>query len=40
MPAQAGVQLVYRTDRCHQLKILGRSKHRVHFETPEVAAYT
>jgi hypothetical protein len=36
-----GVQLVYVTDRCHQLKDpWGDQAIAVHFETPEVAAYT
>jgi ATP-grasp domain-containing protein/L-aminoacid ligase-like protein len=36
-----GVQLVYITDRCHQLEDpWGDSAIAVHFETPEVAAYT
>src|SRR5712675_1346269 len=36
-----GVQLVYVTDRCHQLEDpWGDQAIAVHFETPEVAAYT
>src|ERR1700694_5646890 len=36
-----GVQLVYVTDRCHQLEDpWGDRSIPVHFETPEVAAYT
>jgi hypothetical protein len=36
-----GVQLVYVTDRCHQLEDpWGDQAIPVHFETPEVAAYT
>src|SRR4029077_6404060 len=36
-----GVQLVYVTDRCHQLDDpWGDKAIAVHFETPEVAAYT
>jgi predicted ATP-grasp superfamily ATP-dependent carboligase len=36
-----GVQLVYVTDRCHQLEDpWGDQAVAVHFETPEVAAYT
>jgi hypothetical protein len=36
-----GVQLVYVTDRCHQLQDpWGDQAIAVHFETPEVAAYT
>src|SRR6266851_1584353 len=36
-----GVQLVYVTDRCHQLEDpWGDQAVPVHFETPEVAAYT
>jgi hypothetical protein len=36
-----GVQLVYVTDRCHQLEDpWGDKAIAVHFETPEVAAYT
>jgi biotin carboxylase len=36
-----GVQLVYVTDRCHQLEDpWGDRAIAVHFETPEVAAYT
>lgn len=36
-----GVQLVYVTDRCHQLEDpWGDRATPVHFETPEVAAYT
>jgi len=36
-----GVQLVYVTDRCHQLEDpWGDQAISVHFETPEVAAYT
>ena len=35
-----GVQLVYVTDRCHQLEDpWGDQAIAVHFETPEVAAY-
>lgn len=36
-----GVQLIYVTDRCHQLEDpWGDQAIAVHFETPEVAAYT
>src|SRR5882672_12441153 len=36
-----GVQLVYVTDRCHQLEDpWGDRAIAVHFESPEVAAYT
>lgn len=36
-----GVQLVYVTDRCHQLEDpWGDQAIAVHFETPEIAAYT
>ncbi len=36
-----GVQLVYVTDRCHQLEDpWGDQAIAVHFETPDVAAYT
>jgi hypothetical protein len=36
-----GIQLVYVTDRCHQLEDpWGDQAIAVHFETPEVAAYT
>src|SRR5260370_37886108 len=36
-----GVQLVYVTDRCHQLEDPWRDQAiAVHFETPQVAAYT
>src|SRR5258708_13576043 len=36
-----GVQLVYVTDRCHQLEDpWGDQAVAVHFETPEAAAYT
>jgi len=36
-----GVQLVYVTDRCHQLEDpWGDQAIAVHFESPEVAAYT
>src|SRR5260370_35900704 len=36
-----GVQLVYVTDRCHQLEDPGGDRAiAVHFENPEVAAYT
>src|ERR1700687_550227 len=36
-----GVQLVYVTDRCHQMEDpWGDQAIAVHFETPEVAAYT
>src|SRR5260370_11046747 len=36
-----GVQLVYVTDRCHQLEDpWGDQAIAVHFETPEMAAYT
>src|SRR5713101_1379180 len=36
-----GVQLVYVTDRCHQLEDpWGDQAIAVHFETPEAAAYT
>ena len=36
-----GVRLVYVTDRCHQLEDpWGDRAIAVHFETPEVAAYT
>src|SRR5712664_1561198 len=39
--AKLGVQLVYVTDRCHQLEDpWGDQAIPVHFETPEVAAYT
>ena len=38
---QLGVQLVYVTDRCHQLEDpWGDQAIAVHFESPEVAAYT
>jgi hypothetical protein len=38
---ELGVQLVYVTDRCHQLEDpWGDQAIPVHFETPEVAAYT
>src|SRR5260370_7315279 len=38
---QLGVQLVYVTDRCHQLEDpWGDHAIAVHFENPEVAAYT
>src|SRR6266705_5006543 len=38
---QLGVQLVYVTDRCHQLEDpWGDRAIAVHFENPEVAAYT